>query len=205
MPRQTCPSCYFPSVACVCAQVTRVSHRIEVVVLQHPAERRVAKNTARLLGLSLQRYRCYCGESAADFAELQQEIQQELRQELQQQPRSTESSANQHLTTAVLYPSATAQATHALTQTHAIKRLILLDATWRKAYKMWQLNPWLQQLPTLTLAADRTSDYPRKAAHAQQLSTLEACAYALHDLEQLAPEPLLALQRQRMQALVKTE
>ncbi|EKE81448.1 hypothetical protein A10D4_10236 [Idiomarina xiamenensis 10-D-4] len=174
-----------------------MSHRIEVVVLQHPAERRAAKNTARLLGLSLQRYRCYCGESAADFAELQQE--------LQQQPLSTESSANQHLTTAVLYPSATAQATHTLAQTHAIKRLILLDATWRKAYKMWQLNPWLQQLPALTLAAGRTSAYPRKAAHAQQLSTLEACAYALHDLEQLAPEPLLALQRQRMQALVKTE
>ena len=63
-------------------------------------------------------------------------------------------------------------------------RLVILDATWRKSRKMLYLNPVLQALPRLSLTAMPASHYRiRKAHKPDQLSSLEATAYALMRLE----------------------
>ena len=67
-------------------------------------------------------------------------------------------------------------------------RLVVLDGTWRKSRKMLYLNPLLQALPRLPLTATPASHYLIRKAHLpDQLSTLEATAYALAQLEQ-APQ-----------------
>ncbi len=62
--------------------------------------------------------------------------------------------------------------------------LVVLDATWRKSRKMLYLNAALQALPRLALRDVPASHYLIRKAHAPgQLSTLEATAYALGQLE----------------------
>lgn len=61
---------------------------------------------------------------------------------------------------------------------------MIIDATWRKSRKMLYLNPLLQTLPRLSLEQMPASHYRiRKAHKPDQLSSLEACAYALMRLE----------------------
>ena len=63
-------------------------------------------------------------------------------------------------------------------------RLVVLDATWRKSRKMLYLNPALQALPRLALLDVAPSNYRIRKAHApHQLSSLEAAAQALGQLE----------------------
>jgi len=60
----------------------------------------------------------------------------------------------------------------------------VLDATWRKSRKMLYLNPALQALPRLALVDAAPSNYRIRKAHApHQLSSLEAAARALGQLE----------------------
>jgi DTW domain-containing protein len=73
-------------------------------------------------------------------------------------------------------------------------RLVVLDATWRKSRKMLYLNPALQQLPRLVLRDVAPSNYRIRKAHApHQLSSLEAAALALAQLdgESALAQPLL--------------
>lgn len=63
-------------------------------------------------------------------------------------------------------------------------RLILLDGTWKKAYKMWQLSTNLHTLTTVKLPEDLQGHYTiRKAPSDNSLSTVEAGFYALSLLE----------------------
>jgi DTW domain-containing protein YfiP len=68
----------------------------------------------------------------------------------------------------------------------------VLDATWRKSRKMLHLNPPLAALPRLALSDMPASSYRIRKAHApDQLSSLEAGAYALGqvtgDMASVAP------------------
>ncbi len=66
----------------------------------------------------------------------------------------------------------------------AKRTLILLDGTWKKAYKMWQLSINLQALPTVSLDnADRGNYRIRKSPKDQGVSTVEAGYLALAALE----------------------
>lgn len=64
MPRAACPRCERPASACLCAGLPAppLAHRIELLILQHPAEAGHAKNTAALLTLGLQSARLLRGE-----------------------------------------------------------------------------------------------------------------------------------------------
>lgn len=63
-------------------------------------------------------------------------------------------------------------------------RLVVLDGTWRKSRKMLYLNPLLQALPRMPLRDTPPSHYLIRKAHLpDQLSTLEATAYALAQVE----------------------
>lgn len=165
MSRPYCEQCGYPQTACVCGAVSAISPRSRLLVLQHPSEVEHAKNSVRLLQLAVPSTRAVVGETEADFAELRAELTRDS------------------MPTFLLYPSDESQLLQAAESSEAV-RLILLDGTWRKTLKMYRLNPWLQALPQkhLSLAAP-TAYRIRKASRSDSLSTLEAAAAALSQLE----------------------
>ena len=171
--RSYCGHCQRPLRTCVCRWIVPLSNLVEVIILQHPLETHNAKNTARLLHLSLQQSRLVEGEQFTDdfLAALLGEGDK---------------------TNVLLYPPTPEGDTLKLTAPAPLPqlplpehiRLIVIDGTWRKSRKMLYLNPLLQALPRLSLADCPPSAYAiRKAQKDNQLSTLEASCYALQQLE----------------------
>lgn len=164
--RPVCPACLRPRSVCICQWVRPVAHTTQVLILQHPQEVGHAKNSARLLHLSLQHSTLLVGEVSDDPA-------------APPQPR---------LHTLLLYPGsdpAQPVTTQPDPASQAPLRLVVLDGTWRQSRAMLRQNPWLQRLPRLSLEDGvAPSRYAIRKAHKPgQLSTLEATCAALAQLE----------------------
>lgn len=186
--RPSCRRCLRAQSACICHWITPVEHEVEVLFLQHPLEVANAKNSARLLHLSLPHSRLAVGET---FAE------DELHRLLYEGCEGTANGTT--IQPVLLYPDTSTDSHVSLPppwpqQTDSTAyRLVVLDATWRKSRKMLYLNPLLQQLPRLPLVEPPTSHYAiRKAHKPDQLSSFEATCYALMQLEN-APDKYLPL------------
>ena len=147
---------------------------MHVHILMHPKELDVSKNTGKLAALCLKSCTIHLGEKESDFTELKKQLTSQIQQ------------------TCILYPSEDATPIEKLSnKSHDIKNLIVLDATWKKAFKMLQLNPWLNQFNKLTFSQTTKSQYTiRKANREDSLSTLEAIALSLESLEQVNTQPL---------------
>src|SRR5690625_101376 len=121
MSRPTCSQCAQPQVRSICPWVQPVQNRVPVLILQHPKEAGSAKNTARLLHLSLSNSALHVDETfcARRLMEL----------------------LGDGKTNVLLYPNS---ADPALPETPGFDavpdpdsgmnnlRLVVLDATWRK-------------------------------------------------------------------------
>lgn len=172
--RPTCPACLRPLATCICHWIAPTPSRAGVLLLQHPLEVHNAKNSARLLHLSLPGSTLAVGEAFADEALLA----------LLAGPRRP----------VLLYPDTPGDASLGIVPPPPFDPawagdpagllLVVLDATWRKSRKMLYLNPALQALPRLALRDVPPSHYRIRKAHAPgQLSTLEATVHALAQLE----------------------
>ncbi|MDT7518820.1 tRNA-uridine aminocarboxypropyltransferase [Rhodoferax sp. TBRC 17660] len=182
MSRPTCPHCLRPQATCLCHLAVPTASACELLILQHPLEVHHAKNSARLLHLSVPGSRLVVGE-AFDEVALQALLPGPRTTVLLYPPTAYEG----HAAPALLEP---AQLQHPETL-----RLVVLDATWRKSRKMLHLSPGLQRLPRLALDEVPAGRYAIRKAHApDQLSTLEATCAALAQLERKAEhwQPLLA-------------
>jgi DTW domain-containing protein YfiP len=177
--RRQCDRCLRPQSSCICHWICALTPATEVLVLQHPLEVHQAKGSGRLLHLSLAGSRLVVGE-------------QFDAQSLQDLLFAPWDQAGMAVQTLLLYPATgpAAEADRAaLTLADASaaagrRRLVILDATWRKSRKMLYGNPGLQQLPRLALQQPPASHYRiRKAHRPEQLSTLEATCHALAQLE----------------------
>jgi DTW domain-containing protein YfiP len=173
--RASCAACLRAQSACICAFVRPVALPAALLVLQHPLEVANAKNSARLLHLCVQDSVLAVGE-AFDPLELDTLLHAGGR------------------TPVLLYPETPGAASPALDSAIPPERLriVVLDATWRKSRKMLHLNPPLAALPRLALSDMPASSYRIRKAHApDQLSSLEAGAYALGqvtgDMASVAP------------------
>jgi DTW domain-containing protein len=165
--RPTCATCLRARSACICHWVRPLSSRVDLLILQHPLEVRNAKNSARLLHLCLPGSRLEVGEAFSDLHAL---LYAEGRVPVLLYPETPDS------VPAVLDGGL-------MTQPERL-RLVVLDATWRKSRKMLHVNPELQGLPRLALHDVPASAYRIRKAHApHQLSTLEAAALALGQME----------------------
>ena len=162
--RATCAACLRAQSACICHWVRPLSSRVDLLILQHPLEVRNAKNSARLLHLCLPGSRLEVGETFPDLHAL-----------LYADGRVP----------VLLYPETPGSPAPAVDVVPPDRlRLVVLDATWRKSRKMLLLNPELQRLPRLALHDVPASAYRIRKAHApHQLSTLEAAALALAQME----------------------
>lgn len=173
--RLMCPACLRPARTCICHLAAPVASSVDVLILQHPLEVANAKGSARLLHLSLAASTMVVGEVFSDAA-LHALLHGGGRQPV------------------LLYPDMPGERSLGMapppsfdTVRHLAPsglRLVVLDGTWRKSRKMLYLNRPLQALPRLPLTQVPASLYRIRKAHApDQLSTLEAAAYALAQLD----------------------
>ena len=177
MSRTLCPCCQRPKKACICTFITDISNDIHLVVLQHPSEVSQTKGTVALLAKSLESCQVIVGENfdeEACFVQMMEQYQLVL-----------------------LYPGDKAQTLDKnlvmqLTTLDKTKLdakplcLVILDGTWKKAYRMFMLSTKLQQLPQVCLPdylANSGQYLIRKVAKKNALSSLEASCYALALLE----------------------
>ena len=160
--RPSCPRCERPLAGCLCPCIRPLDNAVPLLILQHPDEARQAKGTAALLQLCLSRCERQVGEQFAPPADDGHPL-------------------------LLLYPpepQAAAPSCPAPTAGRALPRLVLLDGTWRQSRRLLRASPWLQGLPRLALAAPPPSRYAIRKAHApHQLSSLEAAALALAELQ----------------------
>ena len=173
MARDLCHSCHYPLQTCVCDAISKVSHQTKIIVLQHPSEVKNAKNTVRLLTLMSDNIECIVGETEADFTEVKTRI-------LAQQEH-----------TALLFPAPESIDLQDKTAAR-FTQLVVLDGTWKKAKKILLLNPWLASLTHVSFAQNLPTQYQiRSSKVAGGLSTIEAVAYALNNIEQSSVSPFL--------------
>ena len=186
--RATCAACLRAQSACICAWVRPLASPVELLILQHPLEVANAKNSARLLHLSVAGSVLAVGE-AFDAEALHAMLHAGGRAPVLLYPdtpgagsaTSIAATSTAATSTGAISTSATATATSTAPWR---LRLVVLDATWRKSRKMLYLNPGLQELPRLALRDMPASGYRIRKAHApDQLSTLEASAHALGQIE----------------------
>lgn len=183
--RRACPRCLRPLATCFCRLIQGIDNQVELLILQHPEESTNAKNTARLLQLSLKNSQLLIGETF-DPEVLQRLINADAKLPLLLYPALAD-----YGSLGIKPPAATPDVS--AIQADQI-RLVVIDATWRKSRKMLYLNPGLQQLSLFSLKNVPASIYKIRKAHSEnQLSTLEASCYALQQLEREAVDyqPLL--------------
>ncbi|BBL88286.1 DTW domain-containing protein [Vibrio rotiferianus] len=165
-----CSQCGKSRKACICQWIVPLANEVELIILQHMSEEHRPLGTARILNLSLNHCTCLIGEDFSDNDALNALL---------------EDDAYQHF---ILYPSEQSLCLSTLSadESAAVKkiRLILLDGTWKKAYKMWQLSTNLHAIPTVKLPENLQGHYTiRKAPSENSLSTVEAGYHALSLVE----------------------
>jgi len=176
MSRSLCLQCQRPIGACICPFIIKTNNKIPVLVLQHPSEVKQSKGTVALLQRSLIACQVLIGEDFSENSELAEIL-----------------ATHQTL---LLYPSEHAQNLtfignnfedeHTEINEKKPLLLIILDGTWKKAYRMFMLSKNLHPLTQVRLPdfiANNGQYLIRKVAKANALSSLEAACYALALLE----------------------
>lgn len=166
-----CKRCYLHEAICLCDAIPRVASRTEVLVVRHVAELRLTSNTGRFVALALPNSRIleYGGGPEFDDSELRADG------------------------TVLLYNASGATQ---LPPEGSVRRLIVLDGSFRQARRMYKRIDALRELPEVALPPPPVVPVRlRQPPSPHGLSTLEAVAHALALLEGPAlAEPLHALQ-----------
>ncbi|PQJ89565.1 tRNA-uridine aminocarboxypropyltransferase [Aliivibrio sifiae] len=162
-----CLQCLKTKKACICEWIKPISTEVELIILQHPTEAKRPLGTVKILSLSLTNCRTFIGENFTEHTELNQLLADD---------------SYQHQ---VLFLDGTSQAiSSSLNTAEKKQRVILLDGTWKKAYKMWQLSTNLHTLPKVHLDTELSGNYRvRKAPKDNALSTAEAGYHVLSQLD----------------------
>ena len=154
MKRSLCDQCHYPEITCICSAVNPITCKTQFDIIQHPSEIKVAKNTARICKLCISQTNIWVGEASESFAQLQAELKNEKRRILVLYPEddaiSLDAVITQHFSTSNSIQITTQTTKQDTEETNfdtlngvADFRILLIDGTWKKAYKIWKLNPWL--------------------------------------------------------------
>lgn len=154
-----CQRCWILQAHCICAEVPTVPTRTEVLVVRHERESWKSTGTARIAALAMPNLRIL------DFGEDAEPALSAL-------------------------PSEVAGGSHLLFPTDAsapfvdVKRLVVIDGTWRQTRRMYTKLPALHGVPKLALPEKQTKVLRlRESKFEAGRSTLEAIAEAIALLE----------------------
>lgn len=174
--RQYCNVCSYPTSTCLCEFVNAQQAPADIIILQHERETLHAKNTARLVLLTLSNSTMVSGKTASDFDKIAETV--------------TNSKA------ALIYPGDNSQPLESTAFTAGqFNTLIFLDGSWRQAYALYSMLPWLWNLPQWHFRHAPQSEYLiRHTSVDNSLSTLEAVAYSLQAGYNAQTKNLLSLQ-----------
>jgi len=152
-----CSRCFLKTASCICAELPRVKSAVEIVIIRHMTEDFLTSNTGRLAALMLPNAQIvkYGGGEPFDDSFICRDG------------------------TWLLYPGK-----HEDLAAPPPKRLIILDATFRQAKRMYKRISALRHVPELSFDAPAT--LPHRLRHpprADGLSTIEAIATAIARFE----------------------
>lgn len=163
--REVCHGCGRPRVVCYCSAIEPLETRTRVVILQHPRERHVGINTARIAHLALPSSSFHRGIDFADDEALQAALHDPDRP------------------AAVLFPGPGSIDVREQPPPGPIT-LVVLDGTWWQASKLLKANPQLQTLPRFAVSPSFKSRYRIRRQPADHcLSTIEVLSDVLGVLE----------------------
>jgi len=158
-----CPHCRILQAHCICAHIPTVATQTRIIIIRHGREVPKPSGTARIALLALPNAEIVeygqFGEAANDTAVTQ---------------------LGDLDSASLLFPGQD----KSVWPTSPIKKLIVLDGTWRQARRMRRRMPALWPLPTLDLAQPAVHQVRlRTPTSPEGRSTLEAIAEALGILE----------------------
>jgi DTW domain-containing protein YfiP len=152
---------------CLCGEVPTIATRTRIVIVRHHRELHRSSNTGRLAALAL------ANSALVDLDDAGRAALPPLEDAWLLFPEGPEPTAGRP----------------------PPRQLVVLDATWSQARRMYRKIPGLLGLPTLRLTGAPTPAARLRASPAPgQVSTIEAIAHALRQLEgEVAAAPLEAL------------
>ncbi|MFT2111921.1 DTW domain-containing protein [Marinomonas sp. 2405UD68-3] len=168
MPRRICETCNYLIQSCVCDLIPSVQTALNVIIFQDPNEANHSKNSVKLLKLALPPIRVVSVKTIDDILDVLKPLD---------------------LTKwCLIYPSEYSKAIEEMTpieQKH-IEGVILIDATWRKAFAMYHSCQEFLRVPTKRFLTPPKGRYLiRKTYKENALSTFEACVYTLECVEKV--------------------
>jgi len=181
-PRARCEQCQNPHILCYCAQLTRFDSQPRFAFLMHKRESKRTIATGRMAHLCLSNSLLFEGFDFSDHPGVQA---------LLADPRNY---------CVVLYPgaSATVLDTIAPEQKRALfpsdrqAWILVLDATWSQARRLWRFSRNLHALPRLCFTPQKLSRFTiRQQPRDWCYSTVEAVHEVLTQLEAKPPEAML--------------
>lgn len=185
MKRQYCEKCEYPLATCVCKAIVKVVLPFRVVILQHEKESKHAKNTARLAKLISPEIEIVVLTKGYEINELVSSIK--MTNAVLLYPNETSTSLESFNIKSVQSRSNTGYLYNEIT-------LILIDASWRQAYGIWQQHTWLKDLPHCHFGEVPEKQYEiRKSKKSHQLSTIEALAESIEILCGISGKPYISL------------
>lgn len=174
MKRITCNNCGKPQKVCLCPYFTLINNQFHINIIRHKNEIKHPLNTALILEKCLKNYTVVNGEIF-----LPEQI-----------------TGNNYL----LYPSDNSIALEKLNfDINNPPSFLILDGTWRQTNKIIAMNPWLNELPKISLPFKKSRYFLRKQ-NEQGFSTVETAYELLSKLENNSEkyQPLLTCLNQLM-------
>ena len=168
MPRKLCVQCDRPENVCLCAHLVNLQAPCKVLILQHPSEQKQALATVPILQKCLSPLQVWVGENFCEYQGLSVLLKNKERcRVLFPGEHSVELDVGAVNSAINFQEKAEERA--------SVDTLIVLDGTWRKAKKIWHLNPWLHDFPGITLKNVPSSQYQIRTSNISGgVSTLEA-------------------------------
>jgi DTW domain-containing protein YfiP len=161
-----CLSCYQRREICICPILPTVKTRTEFLILRHIYEAERPSNTGRLVALAMPNSRIIAcgGGTRIGLSPIDDEFLRACG-------------------TWLLWPDGTGTQPDMPGQTPP-DRVVVLDATWHQARRLYSSMPVLRMLPRLVLPAPKQlRDRLREQHRSDGMSTLEAVAAAIAKLE----------------------
>ena len=185
-----CPACDKLLPLCVCKAITPLNNRVHVLILRHPQEQDRKLGTAKITTLQLKNSNMKTGLSWANLTKaLGRQADPKKWGVLYLGTQKASVPLPPRVLTILTRKGNVAEQQDSVLKT--LEGVILIDGSWPQAKALWWRNAWLLKCHRLILQPPHQSLYGnlRKEPRKESVSTIEAAAYTLAELDN---DPALA-------------